>query len=95
MIAYTRNPALLKALGNACGQLDVLQATDPTIIPHASVQPDNIAYHIGRYAPHGLYGNSDPADRTYNGTLLKERCKYLHDPTTALAVSTPTTGGAR
>lgn len=94
MIAYTRNPALLKALGNACGHLDILQTTDPTLIPHASIKEDGIAYHIDRYAPHGLYGKADPADRAYNGTPLKERCTYLHNQNTALAVSAPTAGGA-
>lgn len=90
MIAYTRNPALLRVLGNVSMTSDVLAYDNPELIaahiPYATVGEGNILYHIGRYAPHGLYGKEDPADKPYNGVALKERCELLADPNNALAV---------
>lgn len=91
LVAYTRNPALLYAVGRACNVADVLTHDDPertaASIPHATVEDDGNLYHLQRYAPHGLYGSYDPAQRTYNGRQLAERCKYLADPNNALAIS--------
>lgn len=89
LIAYTRNPAVLRLLGNCCGRMDILdneQLKYLLTIPHASIE-DGIAYHIDRYAPNGLYGQDDPADSMYNGEVLKERCSLLTNKNTALAVS--------
>jgi hypothetical protein len=76
---------------------DVLVYDDPGItvdhIPHATLGEDGMLYHLGRYAPHGLYGSEDPAERPYNGVKLKERCKELEDKTTALAVLVEINGG--
>lgn len=91
LVAYTRNPALLQLLGNLGGRMDILDNSDDEplslIIPNATVEKDGLSYHIDRYAPEGLYGNSDPADSLYNGVILKERCLPLTNKNTALAVS--------
>ena len=91
IIAYTRNPMLLRLLGNTSRKLDVLDYSSPhelaLTIPHAEVGDDGIIYHIDRYAPEGLYGTFDPADLPYNGEVLKERCQLLENRNTALAVS--------
>ena len=91
LVAYTRNPALLYAVGRAYGITDVLTHDDPeriaASVPHATVEDDDNVYHLQRYAPHGLYGSFDPAKRTYNGLQLTERCKYLANPNNALAIS--------
>ena len=90
LIAYTRNPALLRVLGNVGLVSDVIEYESPEqtalLIPHATVGEDGILYHIGRYAPPGLYGADDPADRTYRGVILKQHCKELEDKNSALAV---------
>ena len=83
--AYTRNPAVLRILGNVARQADVLLGLS---YPLANVSiHDNIAYHLDRYGPDGLYGSYDPASREYNGRILKERCVLLNEPGNALAVS--------
>ena len=91
LIAYTRNPALLRLLGKTCKKLDLLRQDNPDeialMIPHATVGEDGILYHIDRYAPKGLYGDQDPADSSYNGEILKDRCKLLANKNTALAIS--------
>lgn len=97
MIAYTRNPALLCVLGNVGMVADVLTQTDPIVtaarIPHASIGTEGILYHIDRYMPHGLYGNIDPAESSYNGDVLKERCVGLENKNSALAVLVQLNGG--
>ena len=99
MIAYTRNPSLLRVLGNVSLISDVLAYESPedtaTRIPHATLHEDGILYHLGRYAPHGLYGTDDPADREYNGNVLKQRCAQLQDKNTALAVLVELNGGSK
>jgi GNAT superfamily N-acetyltransferase len=94
IIAYTRNPALLRAVGNACDRADVLDYTDSEVlaatIPHATVEEDGYVYHAGRYAPDGLYGTFDPAIRNYQGVPLNERCRVLRDEVNALAISAET-----
>jgi hypothetical protein len=94
IVAYTRNPALLRAVGHACGRADVLDCNDPAVlatdIPHATLEDDGQIYHIGRYAPDGLYGSFDPAKRDYRGVPLDERCKLLKDEVNALAISVET-----
>lgn len=99
MIAYTRNPSLLRVLGNVSLVSDVLECGSPedaaARIPHATLHEDGLLYHIGRYAPHGLYGADDPADQTYNGQILKARCTQLEDKNTALAVLVELNGGSK
>lgn len=89
MTAYTRNPGVLRILGNIAGRQDVLFEENPDKVAerlaHASVH-EGIVYHIDRYAPDGLYGSFDPADRKYNGVTLKEQAKLLQNPNHALAV---------
>jgi GNAT superfamily N-acetyltransferase len=86
LVAYTRNPALLRAVGHATRSADILTPSG-LVIPHATLEDDGHSYHIGRYAPHGLYGSFDPAERDYQGVPLVEQCVYLNDSTNALAVS--------
>lgn len=94
LVAYTRNPALLRAVGRACAVADVLTHQDPEAvaasIPYASLENDGNIYHLGRYAPHGLYGSFDPAQNDYNGERLNRRCNYLVDQNNALAISVET-----
>jgi hypothetical protein len=96
LVAYTRNPALLRAVGNACHRADVLDYDDPEAvaasIPHATVEDDGYVYHEGRYAPDGLYRAFDPALRDYGGMPLSERCRILQDKVNALAISAETRG---
>lgn len=88
--AYTRNPGVLRILGNVSSRHDVLTNENPEEIAaqleHASVH-DGILYHLDRYGPDGLYGSYDPADRTYNQKVLKEQAILLQNPNNALAVS--------
>lgn len=97
MIAYTRNPKLLRVLAKTCRVLDVLSHDYPEYIvdkiPHATLANDGHMYHINRYAPHGLYGGHDPADDEYNDRVLKERCVLLQNENTALAVYAEVPGG--
>lgn len=93
LTAYTRNPGLLRVLGTVAGVADVLEARSITL-PNAT-EHDGVTYHVGRYAPNGLYGSFDPADRTYNGQVLKHRATLLTNPHNALAVSVPLTNGER
>jgi hypothetical protein len=99
MIAYTRNPALLRVLGNVSMQPELLKHDDPetiaTHIPHATVGNDGILYHIGRYAPDGLYGGGDPADKPYHGVILKNSYQELKDKNNALAVIVDIRGGEK
>jgi hypothetical protein len=94
IIAYTRNPALLRAVGHACRSADVLAYDNPeevaASIPHATLEEDGHIYHMGRYAPTGLYGSFDPASRKYQNVPLDERCKPLKDPINALAIAVET-----
>ena len=94
IIAYTRNPALLRAVGHACRTADVLAYDNPEEvaagIPHATSEEDGYVYHKERYAPAGLYGSSDPASREYQGVPLDERCELLKDPVNALAIAVET-----
>jgi hypothetical protein len=91
LLAYTRNPALLRVLEAVSGRHEVLAHADPEAaaaqIAQASVGPDGNLYHIGRYAPRGLYGDEDPAGRAYHGRPLMDQCQLLTDPNNALAVS--------
>ena len=86
LAAYTRNPALLKAVGAGTRHPTVLRPSG-LVVPHAQTMTDGHTYHIGRYAPQGLYGSFDPADREYQGQPLKQQCAFLQDPTNALAIS--------
>lgn len=90
LIAYTRNPAILKIAGQVSGLSDVLTHSDPALIagafPEVTVH-DGILYHIDRYAPDGLYGDFDPANREYGGVPLKERAQLLENPNHALIVA--------
>jgi len=89
MIAYTRNPSILRLLGKISYVADVLAydlASIAVSVPHASVH-DGYVYHIDRYAPAGLYGGEDPATRQYRERILKERCVLLENPNNALAIS--------
>jgi hypothetical protein len=86
IVAYTRNPALLRAVGHASHSANVLVPSG-FVIPHATLENDGHSYHMGRYAPHGLYGSFDPARREYNGTPLADQYIHLKDPTNALAIS--------
>lgn len=94
LVAYTRNPALLRAVGYACRRADVLDYQDPEAlaeaIPYASLEEDGYIYHVGRYAPNGLYGSFDPAERDYQGVPLNERCLLLTEAANALAISVET-----
>ncbi len=98
MIAYTRNPSLLRVLGEVSSTEDVLVYDKPELvaaqIPHAEIASDGHIYHRGRYAPDGLYGSYDPATRRYNGEVLNERCAQLQDPNNALAVAVVLDGGS-
>lgn len=98
LTAYTRNPSVLRVLGNVGMIHDVLRHADPervaTTLEHATVH-DGVLYHVDRYAPDGLYGTFDPATRQYNGEVLKERYAMLRNKNTALAVSVDLTGGER
>lgn len=86
LAAYTRNPSLLCVMASVAHVRDVLR-TPSILVPRAKEAEDGYYYHHGRYAPYGLYGSSDPADRSYLGTPLKQRCAFLQDPTNALAVA--------
>lgn len=94
LIAYTRNPALLRAVGHACAVADVLEHDNPeqvvATIQNATLEGDGHMYHRGRYAPHGLYGSFDPATGLYNGQRLIDRCRYLTNQNNALAISVET-----
>ncbi|HEU4984275.1 MAG TPA: hypothetical protein VFT58_01435 [Nitrososphaera sp.] len=94
LIGYTRNPGVVRMLAGASGREDILSHDDPAAValevPNATVGPDGHLYHIGRYAPHGLYGSYDPADRPLQkegATSLREICTLLDDPNNALALS--------
>lgn len=87
LTAYTRNPGLLRVLG-AVAQLEDILLQQSMVLPNAS-EHEGIMYHLDRYAPNGLYGSFDPADRSYNGQALKHRAVLLHNPNNALAVSVP------
>jgi hypothetical protein len=96
LVAYTRNPSLLRAVGHACRCADVLSYDSgdalelAATIPNATLESDDYLYHVGRYAPHGLYGTFDPAQRNYMGQPLMERAVLLDDPTNALVISVST-----
>ena len=98
LIAYTRNPAAIRLIERVSGKKDILAHTDPSAvagqIPHASLEADGNLYHIGRYAPTGLYGSFDPSERQYMERPLRERCPLLEDPNNALAISVELAGGA-
>lgn len=83
--AYTRNPAILRILGTVARQADILLGLSHPL-PNVSFH-DDIAYHLDRYGPDGLYGSYDPASGEYNGRILKERCVLLEEPGNALALS--------
>jgi len=91
LTAYTRNPKLLRLLGNVARLEDVL-ARSSIELPNAT-ESGGLTYHLGRYAPNGLYGSFDPADDEYNGQVLKHRAVLLDNPNNALAVSVPLTRG--
>ncbi|MDN5274498.1 MAG: hypothetical protein JWP06_399 [Candidatus Saccharibacteria bacterium] len=90
LTAYTRNPSVLRILGDISSQDDVLRQERPEEIAaqlaYTSVH-EGVLYHLDRYGPDGLYGSYDPADRSYNGVVLKERATLLQNPNHALAVS--------
>lgn len=94
--AYTRNPGVLRILGDVSLKADVLAHKNPEAVAqelaYATVHND-ILYHLDRYAPEGLYGSYDPADRTYNNVTLKERAVLLKNPNHALAVLVDIPGG--
>jgi len=91
LIGYTRNPAILKLLAEVSGRHDILDHANPVTVadelPNATLAADGNIYHIGRYAPNGLYVAYDPASRDYLGQPLRERCALLNDPNNALVLS--------
>lgn len=91
LTAYTRNPKLLRLLGDVARLEDVL-ARSSIELPNAT-ENGGLTYHLDRYAPTGLYGSFDPADDEYNGQVLKHRAVLLDNPNNALAVSVPLTQG--
>jgi hypothetical protein len=97
IIAYTRNPAILKIIGQVSRTPDVLVQDNPEDFtrqfPETTIDA-GIAYHLDRYAPDGLYGDFDPADRNYQGIALKQRAKLLENPNHALIVAARIDGGA-
>lgn len=98
MISYTRNPSILRVLEEVSNTDDIINYPNAEqiadIIPHAEVTPDGYIYHLDRYAPNGLYGTYDPADRKYKGRVLKERCEELQNPNNALALAVDLRGGS-
>jgi hypothetical protein len=90
LTAYTRNPGVLRILGDVSSQDDVLEQENleeiATRLAYASVH-EGVLYHLDRYGPDGLYGSYDPADRKYKGVPLKNRAVLLQNPNHALAVS--------
>ena len=94
LTAHTRNPSLLRALGNATGGLGRVYPLEGqlsqdlvTLMPYIT-QIDGIYYHVNRYGDDGLYGQSDPAERPVStGDLsLKSRFVGLENIGTALVV---------
>ncbi|MCL2037974.1 GNAT family N-acetyltransferase [Candidatus Saccharibacteria bacterium] len=86
LVAYTRNPAILRIMNEVGGVDNVLTSTDAAVVPEAEISDDGIPYHFGRYVG-GLYGNYDPATREYIGRTLIEQAVALVDPRNALAVA--------
>lgn len=90
LLAYTRNPAVLRIAGQVGDVSDVLTHDDPESVAELFPEPtihDGVIYHVDRYAPGGLYGDFDPAERLYNGQVLKQRAVLLQNPNHALAVA--------
>jgi hypothetical protein len=90
LAVYTRNPAILKIVGEVAGRDSVLVYDSPEVVvdllPNAVLMEDGVIYDIGRY-PGGLFGSFDPAEQDYNGQPLKTSCLYLDSPENALAVA--------
>ena len=89
LLTYTRNPGILRIVGEVSGTSDVLEHSNPELIadllPQTAID-NGIIYHLDRYTPTGLYEGFDPADRLYNGQILKQRARLLQNPNHALAV---------
>lgn len=90
LLAYTRNPGVLRILGDAAEVPNIVAATDKVLLgsiaPHVEVI-DDTAYHVGRYGAEGLYGGADPADKHYGQQRLVDAYPPLEaNRSTALAV---------
>jgi hypothetical protein len=90
LLAYTRNPGVLRILGDAADIPDVVASTDQALLvsiaPHVEVL-NGAAYHLGRYGVEGLYGGADPADKHYGQQPLVDAYPPLKaNRSTALAV---------
>lgn len=95
--AYTRNPALIGAMGRAAHVGAYPLVSDPELqrtaaaMPHATTH-SAIAYHVNRYEPGGLFQGFDPADSpaTINSPPLKRQFSKLSNIRTALVIAAKT-----
>lgn len=91
---YTRNPSVLKMIRTVAHT--IYPINDDKELEKMAMKMDNVTvpkngvcYHINRYGSGGLYGGSDPAERSYftDGTPLKDTYHVLQDTGTALVVA--------
>lgn len=103
LTAYTRNPALIKAVAEACGLKNTYPFNrDNKLAIIAAARMDNATLYLGddgeqlfhenRYCipgSAGLYGGDDPAERTlrYDGRSLKDEFTMLEHVGNALIVA--------
>lgn len=94
LTTYTRNPSVLRMVANTAS--DPFPLSDNNELRELALKMDNaelhrdgIVYHFDRYDEGGLFGGSDPADRSPDSkpTSLKQRFPGLESARNALVLA--------
>lgn len=98
LTTYTRNPAVLRMIGNVATSLYPL-VDDPELYTIATqmsnaIPVEDATYHIDRYPPGGLFRGDDPADLAIATTPqpLKQRFALLESERNALVITAKING---
>ena len=94
LATYTRNPAILRMIRSVANTIypindDKQLEKMAQKMPYAERPAKDVAYHINRYGPSGLYGVNDPAENSYftDGLPFRQMYRGLNDIGNALVVT--------
>lgn len=92
LTAYIRNPSTVGILNRYNGAFPLNTDKELELLAgsmNGAEFVDGVAYHVGRYGQEGLYGISDPANRSLRGDniSLKKRFPELSNPGSALVLA--------
>lgn len=96
MTSFTRNPSVLRLLENVGdGVFNDDNKQFALTLPNVTRGIDGYNYHIDRFAPNGLYGDSDPAEQLYKDEIFIDKFIGLKNTCSALALAVKVKQGNR